>query len=159
MAFVEGDSLGARVRARGAGRAGEVARVLGDAAWGLAYAHARGVVHRDVKPDNILLDDTTGRALVADFGIAQALRAAGAGEVVGTPEYMSPEQASGEAVDGRSDLYALGLVGWYALAGTAPLSGATVADVIGDQPRRARPPLPHRVPPALADVLTRFPQK
>src|SRR5256885_13092408 len=148
MAFVEGDSLGARVRARGAPPPGEVARGLRDAAWGLAYANARGVVHRDVKPDNILLDDTTGRALVADFGIAQALRAAGAGEVVGTPEYMSPEQASGEAVDGRSDLYALGLVGWYALAGTAPLSGATVPRGVGPQPPRPAPGRPRPRPPA-----------
>ena len=159
MAFVEGDSLGARVRARGALPPGEVARVLRDAAWGLAYAHARGVVHRDVKPDNILLDDATGRALVADFGIAQALRAAGASEVVGTPEYMSPEQASGEAVDGRSDLYALGLVGWYALVGTAPFRGATIADVIGQQLARPAPPLPDRVPRALADVVSRCLEK
>src|SRR5256885_16812781 len=110
MAFVEGDSLGARVRTRGALPPGEVARVLRDAAWGLAYAHARGVVHRDVKPDNILLDDATGRALVADFGIAQRLRAAGAGSALGTPEYMSPEQASGEAGDRRRRLYAPRLV-------------------------------------------------
>jgi len=159
MGYVEGDSLGARVRARGPLPPVEVARVLRDAAWGLAYAHARRVVHRDVKPDNILLDDATGRALVADFGLAQAVREAGSGEVVGTPEFMSPEQASGEAVDGRSDLYALGLVGWYALSGVAPFRGATIAEVLGQQIARPAPPLADRIPRALAEVVERCLEK
>src|SRR5207245_2571434 len=104
----------------------EAARILREVAWALAYAHAQGVVHRDVKPENILLEQGTGRALVADFGIARLAQASGGtgvGEVLGTPDFMSPEQASGEAVDGRSDLYSLGVVGYYVLSGKLPFEG------------------------------------
>ena len=107
MMYVEGETLGQRVRARGPLPASEATRILREVAWALAYAHGQGVVHRDVKPDNILLEAGSGRALVTDFGIAQVSDSAGltaTGEVLGTAEYMSPEQASGEAVDERSDL-------------------------------------------------------
>src|SRR5688572_25997809 len=123
MGYVEGQTLGERIRDRGPLTPEDGARVLREVARGLACAHACGVVHRDVKPDNILLDVATGRALVSDFGIARVDgggRTTGPREVVGTAEFMSPEQASGRAVDPRSDLYSLGVVGYYALAGRLP---------------------------------------
>lgn len=129
MAYVEGETLARRIAARGALPPSEVGRILREVAWALAYAHARGVVHRDVKPENILLEAATGRALVADFGIARVWQGAGGqgalavGEIIGTPAFMSPEQAAGETVDGRSDLYSLGVVGFYALSGRLPYTG------------------------------------
>ena len=122
MTYVDGETLGARVRRGGPLPAAEVMRVTQEVAWALAHAHAHGVVHRDVKPDNILLERDTGRALVTDFGIArvvQSLDPAG-GAPTGTPQYMSPEQARGEAVDGRSDLYSLGVTAYFAAAGRLP---------------------------------------
>jgi hypothetical protein len=144
MSFVEGETLGARVRREGALKPHDAARILREVAWALAYAHGQGVVHRDVKPDNILLERASGRALVADFGIArstdvQAL--SGEHELVGTPEYMSPEQASGEAADGRSDLYSLGVVGYYALTGRLPFTAASVAALLAQHVTKPCPPL------------------
>ena len=99
-----------------------MARLMTDVGYALAYAHGRGVVHRDIKPDNIMIERATGRALLMDFGISRPITAAvetagltRVGEVVGTPEFMSPEQATGDHVDGRSDLYSLGLVALFAL--------------------------------------------
>ena len=127
MGFVEGESVAERVRRAGPLEVRSVVRVLQDIGYALAYAHGRGVVHRDIKPDNIMLERATGRALLMDFGISRSITAKvdkGAtqgltrvGEVVGTAEYMSPEQASGDVVDGRSDLYSLGLVALFALTG------------------------------------------
>jgi serine/threonine-protein kinase len=160
MAYVAGETLGNRIRARGALPPFEAARILREVAWALAYAHARGVVHRDVKPENILLDAATGRTLVADFGIARRVEAAGIGDgpVVGTPEYMSPEQSCGEAVDRRSDLYSLGVVGYHALSGMLPFRGATPAEVLGQHVTRAPVPLseaaPH-VPRSIAAAVER----
>ena len=124
MAFIAGETLGERIRSRGPLPPGKAARVLREVAWALAYAHAQGVIHRDVKPDNILLEEGTGRALVTDFGIAGAAwsspgRAVTA-EAVGTAGFASPEQAAGEPPDRRSDLYSLGVVGYYALSGRMP---------------------------------------
>jgi hypothetical protein len=161
MAYVEGETLGGRVRARGPLPPGEAARVLREVAWALAYAHAQGVVHRDVKPDNILLEAASGRALVADFGIARVAEATGltaGGALVGTPEFMSPEQASGEPVDPRSDLYSLGLVGFYALSGRLPFQGSSVADVLALQIGEAAPPIASVAPGTprrLAQVIDR----
>jgi serine/threonine-protein kinase len=144
MAYVEGETLSERVRRRGPLAPSEAARVLREVAWALAYAHGQGVIHRDVKPDNIMLEAGTGRALVADFGIAaQVSGAAGldGGEVIGTPECMSPEQALGEALDGRSDLYGLGVVGFFALSGRLPFQGATATEVLAKQVTETPRPL------------------
>ena len=144
MSFVEGETLGARVRRDGALKPHDAARILREVAWALAYAHGQGVVHRDVKPDNILLERGDGRALVADFGIARSVQAAalsGEHELVGTPEYMSPEQAGAERLDGRSDLYSLGVVGYYALTGLLPFTSPTVAGLLAQHVGKAPPPL------------------
>jgi serine/threonine-protein kinase len=118
--------------------------VLREVAWALAYAHARGVVHRDVKPDNILLEEGSGRALVSDFGIALVADAEGVtgeGQVMGTAQFMSPEQAAGEPVDGRSDLYALGVVGFYALSGRLPFDAPTVPALLSQHLTQPAPSL------------------
>ena len=124
MSYVEGETLGDRLRTRGPLPPADATRVLREVAWALAYAHGRGIVHRDVKPDNILLEAGTGRALVTDFGIAHG----GAdpdpltdpGKIMGTQHFMSPEQATNQPVDGRSDIYALGVVGYLAVSGRLP---------------------------------------
>lgn len=125
MGLVEGETLARRLSREPRLDVTTVRRVLREVADGLAYAHAQGVVHRDIKPDNILIEQSGGRALVTDFGIARAaegdLRLTATGVAVGTPAYMSPEQAMGEKdVDGRADIYALGVVGWQMLAGELP---------------------------------------
>ena len=128
MAYIDGETLAQRVAQRGPIAPHEATRVLREVSWALAYAHAQGVVHRDVKPANILLERGTGRAMVTDFGIARIVQTAGetaVGEVVGTPEYMSPEQAAAEPVDGRSDLYSLGIVGFFMLTGQLPFTAPT----------------------------------
>jgi serine/threonine-protein kinase len=115
MAYIDGESLGQRLREQGPLTPAVAARLLREVAWALAYAHGRGVVHRDVKPDNILIERETGRALVTDFGIAQVAtiaalgNAAGdavtePGQIMGTAHFMSPEQAANDPIDGRSDL-------------------------------------------------------
>jgi serine/threonine-protein kinase len=144
MAYIEGETLAQRVRQTGPLKSAAAARMLREVAWALAYAHAQGVIHRDVKAENILIEGATGRAVVADFGIARRVQAAvrtGEGELVGTPEYMSPEQASGEPVDGRSDLYSLGIVGYFAMTGRLPFTGENVAAVLMQQLTRPPPPL------------------
>ena len=127
MGYVNGDTVGQRLRQRGPMDAEEVRRVLCEVADALAYANARNVVHRDIKPDNILLDSDTGRAMVTDFGIARAVsegndtRLTTTGLAIGTPAYMSPEQCAGDrGVDGRSDIYSLGIVGYQMLSGDLP---------------------------------------
>ncbi len=154
MAYIEGQTLTARVQERGALAAGEASRVLRDVAWALGYAHGQGVVHRDVKPDNILVESGTGRALVADFGIAAAVQGAATldGErITGTPEFMAPEQALGEAIDGRSDLYALGVTAYFALSGRLPFTGANATEVLARQVTEA--------PASLADSGVAVPRK
>jgi serine/threonine-protein kinase len=125
MGYVPGRTLGQRVRDNGPLRPDDAARILHDVAWALGYAHAQGVVHRDVKPDNILLEEPSGRAMVTDFGIAQVAEAEpiSGGHRAGTRGFMSPEQMEGAPLDGRSDLYALGLVGVYALTGSGVAEG------------------------------------
>ncbi len=160
MAYIEGETLTERVRRRGPLAPSEASRVLRDVAWALAYAHGQGVIHRDVKPDNILLE-SGGRVLVADFGIASVVAGAGAlstGEVIGTPEFMSPEQALGEAVDARSDLYSLGIVGYFAFSGTLPFEAEKATEVLAKQVTEPAPPLGSvapLVPRRLAQAIDR----
>jgi eukaryotic-like serine/threonine-protein kinase len=150
MAYVDGETLAERVRVRGPLPPSEAARVLREVAWALAHAHAHGVVHRDVKPDNILLERGTGRALVADFGIAAAEEGA-TGEITGTPEFMSPEQALGKTVDARSDLYAFGVTAYYAMSGKLPFHGRTATEVLAKQV--------NAIPAPLATVAGALPRK
>lgn len=126
MAFVDGENLAVRLHQHGAMPPEEARRVLLEVARALAYAHERGVIHRDIKPDNILIQ-RDGRVMVTDFGIARAVsegadaRLTATGMAIGTPAYMSPEQSMGEReVDGRSDLYSLGVVGYQLLTGDLP---------------------------------------
>src|SRR3954470_14037743 len=132
MSYVDGETLAERVANRGPLPPRETSRMLQEVAGALAAAHGQGVVHRDVKPANILLERASGRAMVTDFGIARLAAATGEtaiGELLGTPEYMSPEQAAGEAVDARSDIYSLGVVGFYMVSGRLPFTGPSVQAV------------------------------
>lgn len=147
MPYVEGESLEAFLARQGPLPVDEAIRLVGEVADALSHAHSRGIVHRDIKPGNILLSG--GHALVADFGVARALQAAGAatitneGTVIGTPQYISPEQASAKGVvDPRSDQYALGCVLYEMLAGQPPFSGAPAAVIAR---HLAEPPPPLRV--------------
>ncbi len=162
MPFIEGGSLRDRLNAGPL----PVAEALGlgiEVADALGYAHGRGIVHRDVKPENILLPG--GHAVIVDFGIARAISAASTEEpitetglIVGTASYVSPEQAAGEALDGRSDLYSLGCVVYEMLAGDPPYGGASTQAVIA---RHLAAPVPDlcimrpEAPPSLAAVLRR----
>jgi len=171
MGFVEGESLAQRVRRSGPLPVREAVRLLTDVGYALAYAHGRGVVHRDVKPDNVMIERATGRALLMDFGISRTVAAGDpaaapgltrVGEVVGTPEFMSPEQASGDAVDGRSDLYALGLVAFFAVTGEPAIAGDSTRQVIVRQLTQDVPPVASRragLPPALAAAIDRLTRK
>lgn len=165
MQLVPGDTLKTRVQREGPLPPERCERVLRDVAAALAYAHARGVVHRDVKPENIFLDEDTGRAMLADFGIARSADADSmtmTGTAVGTPFYMSPEQVDGGAVDGRSDLYSLGLVAWEMLTGARPWDGESLYNVIYKQKHEDLPPveaLRPGVPLRLQYVVERMLQK
>ncbi len=131
MPYLGGGSLADRVRKDHALDPAFVAAAAAQVAAALDYAHRHGIVHRDVKPDNILFDDD-GNAIITDFGIATArfhARLTASGRAMGTPHYMSPEQAMGKLVDGRSDIYALGVVMYEALVGFPPFDGADAFSV------------------------------
>src|SRR4051812_17049814 len=130
MAFVDGETLTDRVRSRGPFSGSEGARVLREVAWALAHAHGQGIVHRDVKPDNILIERSSGRVLVADFGIAAALGNVSADGVTGTPEVMSPEQVLGKPLDARTDIYALGATAFFAFSGRYPFDASTTTEML-----------------------------
>src|SRR5881398_1132965 len=137
MAYIKGDNLGQRLQQHGPMPPVEVRRILREVAEALAYAHNRNVIHRDIKPDNIIIDDETGRAMVTDFGIARALtdmgdsRLTATGMAIGTPAYMSPEQSAGDrAIDGRSDLYSLGVVGYQMLCGQTPFVASNTPSML-----------------------------
>ena len=166
MGYVDGETLSARVKRAGPMSAADATRLLQEAAWALSYAHGRGIVHRDVKPDNILIDRGSGRAMVTDFGIARSQdKTSGltqVGEIIGTPQYMSPEQATGEIIDARSDLYSLGVVAFFALTGRLPFESSTshgylTAHITKPAPSMSsvRPDLP----PALSNAVDRLLQK
>ena len=159
MGFVEGETLAQRVARAGPLAAPEALRVFQEIAWALAYAHRHGVIHRDVKPGNILLERATGRALLSDFGIAQ-VEPAGLSEgqaVVGTVRYMSPEQIGGGPLDGRSDLFSLGGAAYFALTGRPPFEGARSALTALAQRTGIAPvaTLRPELPPPLAAIVDR----
>jgi serine/threonine-protein kinase len=156
MSYVEGETLGERLRTGGPLPPAEAARVLREVAWALAYAHGRGIVHRDVKPDNILLEAGTGRALVTDFGIAHGGTGPGPetapGRIMGTAHFMSPEQAASEPVDGRSDIYGLGVVGYLAVSGRLPFEASNLPALLVRQVTET-PPGVAQVAPGLPRAL------
>jgi serine/threonine protein kinase len=139
MGLVDGESLALRLKRRGRLSIEEARRVMRESADALSAAHAQGVIHRDVKPDNILLEGTRGRVMVTDFGIAKALSGEGgtlteAGVAIGTPAFMSPEQAAGDSeIDGRSDVYSLGVVAYQMLTGELPFQAASVPALLMKQ--------------------------
>jgi serine/threonine-protein kinase len=162
MSYVEGETLGERLRTRGPLPPADATRVLREVAWALAYAHGRGIVHRDVKPDNILLEAGTDRALVTDFGIAHGGEDLAAttepGKIMGTAHFMSPEQAASEPVDGRSDLYSLGVVGYVAVSGRLPFESLNLHALLVRQATEAPPSVTRAapgLPSALASVIDR----
>ncbi len=168
MSYVEGETLGERLRRDGPLAPTDATRVLREVAWALAYAHGRGIVHRDVKPDNILLEAGTGRALVTDFGIAHGGAASVSntdpGKIMGTANFMSPEQAAGEPIDGRSDMYALGVVGYLAVSGRLPFEASNLPALLVRQATeqapsvlRAAPGLPPMLGGAIDRCLARDP--
>ena len=170
MSYVEGETLGERLRARGPLPPAEATRVLREVAWALAYAHGRGIVHRDVKPDNILLESDTGRALVTDFGIAHGsgdpVSGTDPGKIMGTAHFMSPEQAAGEALDGCSDIYALGVVGYLAVSGRLPFESPNLPALLLRQATEdpqsvasAAPGLPPALAAAIDQCLARDPDE
>ena len=156
MPFVEGESLRERLEREGQLPIDQALSIAVEVADGLDYAHRQGVVHRDIKPGNILLAEKHAR--IADFGVARALGVASAGEAtvtglaVGTPKYMSPEQASAGEVDGRSDIYALGCVLWEMLAGEPPFDGPTPQSVLARKAQEEAPDLRVRRKSVPADV-------
>jgi TolB-like protein/tetratricopeptide (TPR) repeat protein len=162
MPFVEGESLRDRLQRELQLPVDESVRLAREVAEALDHAHSEGVIHRDIKPENILL--SRGHALVADFGVAKAVQVSGGdkltetGLTVGTPAYMSPEQASGGPVDGRSDVYALGCVLYEMLAGEPPFTGPTPQAIIARRFTEAARPLRHvreAVPPALEHAISK----
>jgi len=202
MAYVRGESLAERVRRTGALSAGNVQRLAQDIGWALAYAHERGMVHRDVKPENILIDASTERFLLADFGIAlhndeleprtragnnggagtksvgekdAGAKTLGANEVsgratqligAGTPRYMAPEQARGDAIDGRADLYALGASLFFAASARPPFDAASSATLLYQHAalpapavRSFAPALPTNLADAIDQCLAKIPDQ
>lgn len=161
MAYIEGENLAERIRDRGALPPAEVVRVMRESAWALAYAHARGVVHRDIKAANIMIERGSGRAVVTDFGIARDKGSASLtspGEVLGTAYFMSPEQANGGEFDGRTDLYSLGVAGFQALSARLPFEGDNPNAILISVATRPAPSLrgfASNLPPALIEVIDR----
>ena len=159
MGYVRGESLGTRLDREQILDLDTARTMLAQVADALDHAHKQGIVHRDIKPDNILIDDTTGRAMLTDFGIARAdtLQAGTSltqvGSVMGTPHYMSPEQATADpGVDGRSDLYSVGVVAYQMLSGQLPFDGRSFRELIMQHVSAAPKPLAAVAPSVPADL-------
>lgn len=160
MDYIEGEALDKRLDREGKLPSEAALHIARQVAEGLGAAHASGVVHRDLKPANVLIDGM-GNAYVNDFGVARSLAGTGmtqSGSMVGTPDYLSPEQARGEAVDPRSDLYALGLILYEMLSGELPFAGGTIAEILGQRMVRAPTPLTRKLP-ALPSWIARLTDK
>jgi serine/threonine protein kinase len=160
MAYVDGESLAARLKRRERLPPEEARRIMMETADALGAGHALGIIHRDVKPDNILLEGSRGRTVLTDFGIAKALTSTtgpgtltATGVAIGTPHYMSPEQAAGDReIDGRSDIYSLGVVGYQMLAGELPFSAPTVPGILLKQITEQAPNLQDKSPTCPDDL-------
>jgi serine/threonine-protein kinase len=161
MSYIDGDSLATRVRAELRLDARAVAGYMRDVAAALAHAHQRGIIHRDIKAENILIERASDRALVTDFGIARVAEASPltvTGQVLGTVHYVSPEQVSGDVVDARSDIYSLGIVGFLALTGRFPFTADVASAVLVQHVTRTASPVAsinRDAPPALASIVDR----
>ena len=159
MGYVDGESVAGRIRRRGRLPVEESRRIMAEAADALGAAHGVSIIHRDIKPDNILLEGPRGRVMVTDFGIAKALSGSsgatltGAGVAIGTPAFMSPEQAAGEReIDGRSDLYSLGIVSYQMLTGELPFTAPTVAGILMKQITESAPDVRGKRPDVPEDL-------
>ena len=169
MPFIEGESVRTRIR-RGPLSVRETVNILRDVTRALTFAHGRGVIHRDIKPDNVLLSTGAGVAVVTDFGVAKAIMTSrhgearpagpgvtGVGMSLGTPAYMAPEQAAADpTIDHRADLYALGILGYEMLAGAPPFQGRSPQALLAAQMTEAPTPLAARrydIPRALNDLI------
>jgi len=164
---VSGEPLDRHLRASAPLSIWDSSSILRDVAFGLAHAHVRGVVHRDVKPSNIMVDNN-GKALILDFGLAKALSADGgslsfSGQIIGSPQYMSPEQASdSKSIDHRADIYSWAVVGFEMLVGHPPFEGSSVREVMHKQLTAEVPDVRDfrsEVPQQLAQMLLRCMQK
>jgi serine/threonine-protein kinase len=161
MGFVDGESLAAMIRGLGRIEPMDTARILRDVSAALTHAHARGIIHRDIKAENILVERVTGKAMVTDFGIARLAEAGpltATGQLLGTVYYVSPEQVAGEKIDARSDIYSLGVAGFFALTGTFPFDAELASAVLVAHVNRPAPPvrtLAPSAPPALAAIIDR----
>ena len=157
MDFVPGQSLERLLDTKGNLPPDDAIRIVRELALGLSAAHQRGVVHRDLKPANVLISED-GEARITDFGVARSAGSTGitvSGVIIGTPEYLSPEQARADPVDGRSDLYALGLIFFEMLTGTLPFRGGTPAEMLAQRIVRD-PPLPDTLKPDLPSFAVRL---
>jgi serine/threonine-protein kinase len=168
MQYVRGESLITILRRRGKLRFDECSQILRDIGLALEHAHANGIIHRDVKPHNILIDADKGSALLSDFGIAKATQGdaevTATGMAIGTPAYMAPEQIDNAAIDGRADLYSLGVVGWEMLSGKRAWEGESLFGIIYKQKHQdlapltlLRPDTPQRLLLALEGALEKDP--
>ncbi|MDX2260389.1 MAG: serine/threonine-protein kinase [Gemmatimonadales bacterium] len=164
MGYIDGESLAQRLHRTGPMPLAEGERVIREVAWALGHAHATGVLHRDVTLDNILLERSTGRAVLVDFGIAGLIDGEGDGTLLGTPAYLAPEVIQGEPASRASDLYALATVAWATFAGRLPYHGGDSASVLLQQVTApvpslasAAPALPRRIVAAIEGALVKQP--
>src|SRR5687767_8832566 len=166
MPLIEGDTLRTKLDARGKLSPKETQRILIELCDCLAATHRGGIIHRDIKPDNIILEGFFSSALLMDFGIAKATKSESttdSGIAVGTPTYMSPEQASGDdSIDHRSDIYSVGVLGYHMLTGKLPFTGRTAHSIIAGHMTELPPPIRKinpSVPKSMADAIEKCLEK